>query len=77
MVDRAYIVDKPPGPGPLKQFLDLTVLPALIDTAGAVESVVERVAVSAKQRPFTQIGVAFGLGCGLAWIVRGRRSGGH
>jgi len=74
MVDRDYLIEKPPGPGPLKQYLDLTVLPLLIDAAGAVEAVAERAAVQVRQRPIVGIGVAFGLGCGLALLGEGEQS---
>ncbi|HEY0425662.1 MAG TPA: hypothetical protein VGC82_20255 [Rhodopila sp.] len=74
MVDRNYLLRKPPPPPPWKQFLDLTVLPAMIDAAGAVEGLLERVAVQGRQRPALTTGMALGLACGLALLVGPRKS---
>jgi hypothetical protein len=73
MIDRDYLLRKPPPPKPWKQFLDLTVLPAMIDAAGAVEGLLERVAVQGRQRPFVTTGMALGLACGLALLVGPRK----
>jgi hypothetical protein len=73
MIDRRYVLEKPPAPPAWKRYLDLTVLPTLIDAAGALEGVVERVSVGGRVRPLTQIAVALGLGYGLGWITSGRR----
>ena len=73
MIDRSYMLDQPPPPSAFKQFLDLTLIPIAIDATGAVENLVERIAVLGRQRPIAAVGVAFGLGCGLAYSVVPRR----
>jgi hypothetical protein len=73
MVDRNYLLRKPPPPPSWKRFLDLTVLPAMIDTAGAAEGLLERIAVQGRQRPALATGMAFGLACGLALLVGPRK----
>ena len=73
MIDRSYMLDQPPPPSVLKQFLDLTLIPIAVDATGAVESFVERIAVQGRQRPIAAVGVAFGLGCGLAYGLIPRR----
>ncbi len=73
MIDRSYMLDQPPPPSALKQFLDLTLVPIVIDVTGAVEILVERIAVQGRQRPIAAVGVAFGVGCGLAYGLIPRR----
>ncbi len=73
MVDKSYLLEKPPGPGPWKRYFDLTVFPVLIDSAGAMEAVAERAAVQMRQRPAVGIAVAFGVGWGLALLAAGGR----
>ena len=72
MVDRGYMVEQPLGPGPWKVYLDQTVFPVLIDAAGAVEAVVERVVVRTRERPATALGVALVVGCGVGLLRRRR-----
>ena len=73
MIDRSYMLDQPPPPSAFRQFLNLTLIPIVIDATGAVERFVELIAVQGRQRPITAVGVAFGLGCGLACSVVPRR----
>ncbi len=73
MVDKSYMLDQPPPPSAFKQFVDLTLIPIAIDATGAVESFIEQAAVQGRQRPITAVGVAFGLGCGLAYTLVPRR----
>ena len=71
MVGKGYMVDKARPPSASRTFLHLSVLPALIDTAGAAERVLEQVAIQCRIRPATAVGAAFGAGLGLA-ILRAR-----
>ena len=73
MIDRSYMLDQPPPPSALKQFLDLKLIPIAIDATGALEILVERIAVQGRQRPIAAVGMAFGLGCGLAYSLIPRR----
>jgi hypothetical protein len=72
IIGKHYLLEKPAPPAPWKQYLDLTVLPAVIDAAGAFESVVERVAVHTRKHPLTTFSLALGFGCGLG-LATGRR----
>ena len=72
MVDRGYMVEKPPGPGTLKVYFDQAVFPVLINAAGAVEAVVERVVVRTRERPATTLGMALAVGCGVGLLGRRR-----
>ncbi len=69
MVDRGYMLERRPPPSALKRFVDLSLIPVAIDAVGAVESVLEQVAVRGRRRPVATVGVAFGLGCGAAMLV--------
>ena len=57
--------------------MDQTVLPVAIDAAGTMEAVLERVAVSVKQRPAVTLGAALAVGATLSTLLlqamRGRR----
>ena len=75
MIDPGYMLAKPTRPSPAKVFLDNEVIPALIDAAGGVEAVVERIAVEVRRRPAGGLAVAFLVGCGLGLIPRGPRPG--
>jgi hypothetical protein len=74
MVDKAYMLEQPPAPAAWKRTLDLTVLPVLIDTAGAFEAGAERLAVQVRQRPIAGIGVALCIGWLAGWL-RGAAAG--
>jgi hypothetical protein len=73
MVDKSYMLDQPQEPSAFMRFVNLTLIPIAINATGAVETVVERIAVQGRQRPATAMGVAFGVGCGLAYGLVGRR----
>ena len=71
-VGRDYMLEKPPPPPPWKVYLDLTILPALIDVAGGLEAVLERASVQGRTRPARAVGVAVGVGYALGWLTRRR-----
>lgn len=74
MIDRAYMLEKPDGPGPAKRYLDQVVIPFAMDVAGAGEVAVQRLSRRTGLRPAV---VAGGLAGGLALLlviaVRGAR----
>ncbi len=74
MVSRAYLLDKPGGPSTPKLFLDQTIMPILINAAGAVEGLLERVAVRTRKRPIHTLGAALGLGTLTMLLAVPRRS---
>ena len=74
MVDTGYMLAKPSPPGPVKQYFDQTVMPAMINAAGAMEGVAEQVAVRVRRRPITGVGMALGLGCMIGLLAGTRRS---
>lgn len=67
MVTRAYMTEKPSPPGTVHRLLDQRAIPALIDVAGAVEALVERLAVATRRAPATVLVT----GC-LAGLLLGR-----
>ena len=73
MSDRRYLLETPP-PGPMKQYFNQTVVPAMINAAGAVEVAAEQVAVRVRRRPMTGVGMALGIGCALGVLAGTRRS---
>ncbi len=73
LIDRDYMLEKPSGPSTSKLFLDQTVVPALANTAGAVEGGVERVVVATRRNPLLAVGIVVGIGLALA-MVRPRRA---
>ena len=68
MVDRSYMVGRQRPASALRRLVDLRLYPVAIDAVGAVESGLERVAVRGRRRPLATVGVAFGVGCGLALL---------
>jgi hypothetical protein len=72
-IGKRYLLEKPLPSAPWKQYLDLTLLPAVIDVAGAVEMLVELVAVQTRKRPLITLSLALGFGCGLG-LATGRRT---
>ncbi len=72
-VGPGYMLDKPRPPAAWKVFLDLRVLPVLIDMAGGVEGAVELVSAQGRTRPARAIGVALGIGYALGWLTMARR----
>ncbi len=73
MVSPTYPLHKPDSPSAVKVFLDQDVLPALINAAGEVESVMERIAVSTRANPQILLGLAFGFGAVLSFLFRRAR----
>ena len=74
MVSRAYLLEKPGGPSKPKLFLDQTVVPLLINAAGAVEGVLELVAVRTRKLPIRTLGTALGIGTLTALLTVSRRT---
>jgi hypothetical protein len=62
MVSATYLVDKPAGPSKLARFFHQRVLPPVIDATAQVEAILERAAQGGRRRPFTALGIAFGIG---------------
>ena len=66
MVSKAYLLEKPAPPSAGKLFRDQRLVPLMIDTAGAVEQGLERVAVIARAAPLASLAVALNVG----WMLR-------
>ncbi|WP_250265916.1 hypothetical protein [Rhodovastum atsumiense] len=75
LVQDGYLLDKPSPPSQPKLFFDQRVIPAAIDAAGAVEAVLERLAVRTRQRPVMVLGMAMGAGF-LVSRLTGRHASG-
>ncbi len=73
MVDRDYMLKKGAGPSAPKVFLDQTIVPALINAAGAVEGVLERVAVRVRRMPVAALAAAVGTGTLVTLLAVPRR----
>ncbi|AWN45219.1 hypothetical protein DK419_01830 [Methylobacterium terrae] len=73
LIDRDYMLEKPPGPSASKLFLDQTVVPALANAAGAVEAGIERVVVVSRRNPLLAFGIVAGIGLALT-MTRPRRA---
>ncbi len=58
MVSKSYMLAKKSPPSELRLVLDQQVIPAAINVAGAVEGLLERVAVRTRKRPATAVGAA-------------------
>lgn len=69
-----YVLEKPQPPAAWKTFLDLRVLPVLIDTAGNMEGALELISVQGRVRPVRSVGVALAVGYALGWFTMARRS---
>ena len=72
MVGPDYMLDRPPPPPAWRRFIDLELVPGCANALGAVEGVLERIAVQGRIRPLPALGVAFGAGLGLGALF-GRR----
>lgn len=75
MVDKSYMLEKPPGPSPAKRYLDQVVVPFAMDLAGAGEVAVQNLSQRTGVRPAVLVG---GMAGGVALLVvlavrRGRR----
>lgn len=83
MVDKAYMLHKPPGPGPAKRYLDQVMLPVAIDLAGSGEVAIQRLSERSGIRPAVILGGLAGGAILLAALAlgrqdrRGRRGGGR
>lgn len=75
MVDKAYLLEKPPGPSSPKLFLDQWVIPLAIDVLGAGEVAVERVSQRTGVRPLVVIGAVAGTCLLFAALAFSRRTG--
>ena len=73
MIDRDYLLKKGAGPSAPKLFLDQKVIPMAIDAAGAVEGVLERVAVRVRRRPVSALAAALGTGTLVTLLAVPRR----
>ena len=73
MVSRDYMLKKEGGPSAPKLFLDQKVIPAAIDAAGAVEGVLERVAVRVRRMPVAALAAALGTGTLVTLLAVPRR----
>ncbi len=73
MVDRDYMLKKGAGPSAPKVFLDQKVVPAAINAAGAVEGVLERVAVRVRRMPVAALAAALGTGTLMMLLTVPRR----
>ena len=74
MVSSAYLVDKPNGPSSAKVILDQMIIPALIDIAGDMEAMLERLSTRTRSAPGVALGTAFGLGVIVSLALRSRRA---
>ena len=75
MVSRSYLTDKPAPVSRPRIMIDQTVVPALIDLAGHIEAVLERLAVRTRAAPLLVTATAFGCGALLGIrLSRGLRS---
>ncbi|MCQ8240011.1 hypothetical protein [Rhizosaccharibacter radicis] len=73
MVKPSYMLHVPKGPGPLKRALDQRMIPVLIDSAGAVEGALEKVAVVMRRNPVGMLGLAAAAGIVGGAMVWSRR----
>ena len=73
MVDKRYLLERPAPPGRGKLYLDQTIIPALIDLAGACEVGLEHVAQRAKRAPMAGLVFALASGWLLAALIRASR----
>ena len=73
MVGRDYMLKKGAGPSAPKVFLDQKVVPVMIDAAGSVEGVLERVAVRVRRMPVAALAAALGTGTLVTLLAVPRR----
>jgi hypothetical protein len=74
MVSHRYLLEKQPRPGALKVAVDQQVIPFLINIAGDIEGVLERVARRTRAAPRASTLGALSLGILLAGLIPRRRS---
>ena len=74
MVDKSYLLAKPPAPSGLKVFLDQRALPVAIDAAGSVELGLDRTKIAVRENPAMAMVLALGFGWVLALLLAGRRA---
>ncbi|MGI4745723.1 MAG: hypothetical protein ACRYGI_07860 [Janthinobacterium lividum] len=74
MVSQAYMLEKPSGPSPIKVWFDQKVIPVVINAAGDVEGLLERVAIGARKAPIASLAAALGVGTLLTLCVVPSRS---
>lgn len=74
MIGPRYMLHKPSGPSAPKVFLDQKVVPAMIDASGALEGVLERVAVAARRMPIATLAASLGIGTLVTLLTVPRRS---
>ena len=78
MVDESYMLEKPPGPGSAKRYLDQVLLPFAIDLAGSGEVAIQRLSERSGIRPAVLVGGIAGgvvLVVALAFARQPRRDG--
>jgi hypothetical protein len=73
MIEPDYLVHKPAGPPAPKRFVGQQVVPSLIDAAGSLETVLERISIRVRRSPGPALGIAAGSGLLLAFLVSRRR----
>ncbi len=73
MVSRDYMLKKGAGPSGAKVFLDQKVVPAAINAAGAVEGVLELLAVRVRRMPVAALAAALGTGTLVTLLAVPRR----
>lgn len=70
MVSKSYMTEKKSAPSGVQVFIDQQVIPVGINMAGAVEGLLERVAVRARKQPATAVGAAFTVAMLLSMVTR-------
>ena len=74
MVSRNYLLKKGAGPSGLKVSLDQRTIPTVINAAGAVEGILELVAVQVRRKPIALLAAAVGAGTLITLLIVPRRS---
>ncbi|WP_157063956.1 hypothetical protein [Methylobacterium tarhaniae] len=75
LVERDYMLKKPPGPSRPKLVLDQVVVPWLANAAGTVEAGIEQVVIASRRNPLLAIGLAAaGIGLALTMARSPRRT---
>jgi hypothetical protein len=72
-MDQAYMLQKSGPPSSAKMFLDRQVVPGVINTAGGIEAVLERIATATKRAPGRSLAASFVVGAALGRLL-GRRT---
>ncbi len=74
LVERDYMLRKPPGPSRPKLFLDQVVVPGLANAAGTVEAGIEQVVIGTRRHPLLAVSLVAGIGLALTMARSPRRS---